>query len=114
VCNCNVGQSQPVNNCRTCRTGTPARRQRSDGQECPSYSRFATVVSGLLILGDARDPLPAASASDLSQTDFFALDYASCVERIEKAGSESLLPSQTFRLLLTRQKSGLTTIGRFR
>ncbi len=26
----------------------------------------------------------------------------------------SPLPSQTFRLLLTRQKSGLTTIGRFR
>ena len=33
-----------MNNCRIRRTGTLARRGRTDGQECPSYSRFATVV----------------------------------------------------------------------
>ena len=34
-----------MNNCRIRRTGTPARRCGRDGQECPSYNRFATVVS---------------------------------------------------------------------
>ena len=38
-----------MNNCRIRRTGTLARRGRTDGQECPSYNRFATVVSWLIL-----------------------------------------------------------------
>ena len=38
-----------MNNCRIRRTGTPARRCGRDGQECPSYNRFATVVSWLIL-----------------------------------------------------------------
>ena len=34
-----------MNNCRVCKTGTPARFQLSDVQECPSYRRFATFIS---------------------------------------------------------------------
>ena len=41
-------KNQPMNNSCICRTGTPARRQRSDGQECPSYNRFAIVVFWLI------------------------------------------------------------------
>ena len=42
-------KNQPMNNSCICRTGTPARRQRSDGQECPSCSCFVTVVSWLIL-----------------------------------------------------------------
>ena len=38
-----------MNNCRICRTGTLARLMVGDGQECPSYYRFATVASWLIV-----------------------------------------------------------------
>jgi hypothetical protein len=37
-----------MNNCRICKTGSPARPQPSDWQECPSYNRFTTGVSWLI------------------------------------------------------------------
>ena len=38
-----------MNNFRTCRTGTPARRDHTDGQECPSYNQFVTVDSSPIL-----------------------------------------------------------------
>ena len=34
-----------MNNCRIVRTGTLARLGVRDGQECPSYSPYATAIS---------------------------------------------------------------------